>query len=135
MKHIQKFNESIEKAGNNNTIIDIDYIENCFVEFKDAGTLKLKFNYYRENSDRCSIEISTRLKPTGKRKVLNDVYRLTENKLKIVDEISYSFEKVKIKYPYMQYQIDDEYKNTIKIEFALDTCGAVIRNPGQWVSI
>lgn len=35
----------------------------------------------------------------------------------------------------MQYQINDEYKNYIEIDFALDTTHFVIRNPAQWVNI
>lgn len=126
MKHLHKFNESI-----NNTIIDIDYIEDCFVELKDLGIFDLVFNYHRSNSDRCTIKVKT-----GKTNIetLSDIYKKTKNKLKIIEEIEYSFEKVKIKYPYMQYIIYEEKKN-IKIEFALDTCDAVIIYPNDWKNI
>ena len=133
MTHLQKFNESIP----NNTIIDIDYIEDCFVDLKDTGILKFKFNYYRNNSDVCSIGIKINAPIHNGKILLDDIYKATEKKLEIIDEINYSLEKVKIKYEYMQYRISTtKYTSKyILLELALDTSEHVIKFPSQWTNI
>jgi hypothetical protein len=131
-----KYLKNIFESTIPNTIIDIDYIEDCFVELKDAGILKFKFNYHRNNSDFCSIRIKTN-EINNEKILLDDIYKATEKKLEIIDEINYSLEKVKIKYEYMQYRISatNYTSKYILLELALDTSEHVIKFPSQWTNI
>ena len=72
-----KYLKNIFESTIPNTIIDIDYIEDCFVELKDAGILKFKFNYHRNNSDFCSIRIKTN-EINNEKILLDDIYKATE---------------------------------------------------------
>lgn len=132
MKHLNKFNE------NKSNTIDLKYIEDCFIEFKDKGVFDLDHNrdmddiyididFYKLHEYMMISEISSILS-------IDDVITLTKIKLDVLEDVMVCIKKVGIEYKFIQYTIQHDNK-TIKLRMALDTSGVVIRYPAQWNDI
>ena len=94
---IRKFNESLET-------IDMNYIDECFVDIAD--------NYqYDSKNYKTSIYISVGMEdkyttPFFSSISAEDMIEILEWKINIIREIRYCLDKVKIKYPDLLYIID-----------------------------
>lgn len=132
MRHLNRFNE------NKSNTIDLKYIEDCFIEFKDKGVFDLDHNrdmddiyidvnFYKLDEYMMISEISSIL-------TINDVINLTKIKLDVLEDVMVCIKKVGIEYKHIQYTIRHDNK-TIKIRMALDTSSVVIRYPREWNDI
>lgn len=128
MKHLNRFNE------NKSNTIDLKYIEDCFIEFKDKGIFDLEHNkdmdeiYIDIKFDRLSEYKNIYLNPVLS---VEDIINLTKIKLDLLEDVTVSIKKVSIEYKSIQYRIEHSNKN-IKIRMALDTSSVVIRYPREW---
>jgi hypothetical protein len=111
MKHLKKFNESKQEK------LDVDYLTNCFVELIDEGAI----HKYEEritasqNWEEFVIDIKIPMVKDEKsypsnhyRAVGIPIEKHVENaqkRLWIFEEIENGLEKVKIKYPNLEYTI------------------------------
>lgn len=104
MKHLVKFNEDqIFPKWNED---DIEYFNNCFIDFIDKGDKVDVFN--RENRldedlSYWSIHIHG---PKQESLGISDFIKSTEEALELYKNIENSIEKVKLKYPYIDLELD-----------------------------
>lgn len=96
MKHLKKYNESKDD-------VDIDYIQDCFIEFKDDPIYK----YELEDNEDYLISIGVDILPTP-RKVESEykISELVEFSKKLYEfylDIENCIDKVKLKYPNIKY--------------------------------
>jgi hypothetical protein len=117
MKHLVKFNESIESKEWSD--IDIEYFNNCFVDFIDKGALSgyVEYDDYEHSSNPLvpyepaywEIYMHYDLSNEGK---VEDFIKSTEEMLEIYKDIENSILKVKIKYPkvkpYLVYELNGD---------------------------
>ena len=117
MKHLVKFNESIESKEWGD--VDIEYFKNCFIEFIDKGaTIRSNIFYGEYKAGYCQIDIEGQLQNKGS---VEDFIKLTDEMSEMYKDIESSILKVKIKYTkvstYLQYETngEDEYYLSIFI--------------------
>jgi hypothetical protein len=64
MKHLVKFNESIESSEWSD--VDVEYFKNCFIDFFDKGaTIRPNIFYGEYKAGYCQIEIEGQLSNKG----------------------------------------------------------------------
>tara|TARA_R110000782_G_scaffold225634_3_gene312515 strand:- start:356 stop:718 length:363 start_codon:yes stop_codon:yes gene_type:complete len=117
MKHLVKFNESIESKEWGD--VDIEYFKNCFIEFIDKGaTIRSNIFYGEYKAGYCQIDIEGQLQNKGS---VEDFIKLTDEMSEMYKDIESSILKVKIKYTkvstYLLYETngEDEYYLSIFI--------------------
>ena len=112
MKHLKKFNESKQEK------LDVDYLTNCFVELIDEGAIhryEEAVSQNGKNFEEFIIQVEIPMIKDEKsypsnhyRAVGIPIEKHVENaqrRLWIFEEIENSLEKVKIKYPNLEYTI------------------------------
>lgn len=97
MKHLNRFNE-------NKNELDTQYIDDCFVEFKDKGyTFKMNENDGIYTLDTYFMRLDVGRGYSSKN--VNDLFAFVDEMRTNVDEVKYCIEKVKLKYPNIRYEV------------------------------
>ena len=103
MKHLKKYNESKEE-------IDLDYIEDCFIEFKDNSKYEYELGDIDEN-DGYLISIGVNILPTppliGNQYSIRELVEFGSALNNFYLDIENCFEKVKLKYPNIILECDE----------------------------
>jgi hypothetical protein len=98
MKHLKLF------ENNQNTDIDREYIEMCFVDFIDENN----FIYKSHNRNTCSITIDILSSSTcGLSNSIKEFIMRSEMRTYLFKKIEDSLSKIKIEYPDMKHKIMD----------------------------
>jgi hypothetical protein len=108
MKYLKRINEDVENT------IDMEYIDNCFIEFADQGRYQ---SYIFVNGDQLTIEIDIPSEYTIASDDGSITYVFSKHKWKLNEyaEIENCLQKVKIKQPFLFYNLHDEEDNDGKI--------------------
>jgi hypothetical protein len=126
---ISRFNEDISN------LIDLEYITDCFIEFKDMDILEIDSN--AQVTDVYITLDFSKLHPYRVDSVtisLEDVIIRCKNKLDVAEELVVSLKKVAVKYKNMQYILTDD-KKIIKIRLTLSTSELANNYPDYWTMI
>ena len=126
---ISRFNEDVSN------LIDLEYITDCFIEFKDMGILEIDSN--AQVTDVYITLDFSKLHPYRVDSVtisLEDVIIRCKNKLDVAEELVVSLKKVAVKYKNMQYILTDD-KKIIKIRLTLSTSELANNYPDYWTMI
>jgi hypothetical protein len=126
---ISRFNEDISN------LIDLEYITDCFIEFKDMDILEIDSN--AQVTDVYITLDFSKLHPYRVDSVtisLEDVIARAKNKLDVAEELVVSLKKVAVKYKNMQYILTDD-KKIIKIRLTLSTSELANNYPDYWTMI
>lgn len=97
MKHLNRFNE-------NKSELDTQYIDDCFVEFKDKGY------HFKINEDENIYSLDTYFMVVDvdrgyDSRNVNSLLAFVDEMRKNVDEVKYCIEKVQLKYPKIRYHV------------------------------
>jgi hypothetical protein len=126
---ISRFNEDISN------LIDLEYITDCFIEFKDMDILEIDSN--AQVTDVYITLDFSKLHPYRVDSVtisLEDVIARAKNKLDVAEELVVSLKKVAVKYKNMQYILTDD-KKKIDIRLTLSTSELANNYPDYWTMI
>jgi hypothetical protein len=126
---ISRFNEDISN------LIDLEYITDCFIEFKDMDILEIDSN--AQVTDVYITLDFSKLHPYRVDSVtisLEDVIIRCKNKLDVAEELVVSLKKVAVKYKNMQYILTDD-KKKIDIRLTLSTSELANNYPDYWTMI
>jgi hypothetical protein len=126
---ISRFNEDVSN------LIDLEYITDCFIEFKDMGILEIDSN--AQVTDVYITLDFSKLHPYRVDSLtisLEDVIIRCKNKLDVAEELVVSLKKVAVKYKNMQYILTDD-KKIIKIRLTLSTSELANNYPDYWTMI
>jgi hypothetical protein len=126
---ISRFNEDVSN------LIDLEYITDCFIEFKDMGILEIDSN--AQVTDVYITLDFSKLHPYRVDSLtisLEDVIIRCKNKLDVAEELVVSLKKVALKYKNMQYILTDD-KKIIKIRLTLSTSELANNYPDYWTMI
>ena len=123
---ISRFNEDVSN------LIDLEYITDCFIEFKDMDILEIDSN--AQVTDVYITLDFSKLHPYLSVISLEDVIIRCKNKLDVAEELVVSLKKVAVKYKNMQYILTDD-KKIIKIRLTLSTSELANNYPDYWTMI
>jgi hypothetical protein len=126
---ISRFNEDVSN------LIDLEYITDCFIEFKDMGILEIDSN--AQVTDVYITLDFSKLHPYRVDSVtisLEDVIIRCKNKLDVAEELVVSLKKVAVKYKNMKYIVTDD-KKKIDIRLTLSTSELANNYPEYWTMI
>jgi hypothetical protein len=126
---ISRFNEDVSN------LIDLEYITDCFIEFKDMGILEIDSN--AQVTDVYITLDFSKLHPYRVDSLtisLEDVIIRCKNKLDVAEELVVSLKKVAVKYKNMQYILTDD-KKKIDIRLTLSTSELANNYPDYWTMI